>query len=385
MTTRQLVEDYGRDRVSAVVQNLYDHGSYNVLHDVLHTVEPNTRRVDGAYDNQNMAFSSVYYETTAPMDVKPLRTSGFEDNPLAVFRWETTEITDPYGSSCGMDALGCAKAMQIQQKRKAQAIDKLVDPPMVGDPALKSQPSTLIPGDVTWAGFTPNGAAPKFQPAYIIKPELSGLLEDIKDVRELVQRAMYTDLFLAITMADPRNATVPEIDARKEEQILALGPVLQNHEDGLIKPIIDRTFNIMMRQGRLPPPPPELEGVQLKVELIGALAQAFRSIAAGKLDRFTGYVGAVAKAQAESGQPVDAFDKWDTDQAIDEYAQAIGVPPTVVRSDDAVAKIRDQRAQAKQQQQMAAAAQPLKDASIAAKNLSETQVNGQSALDAVTQ
>jgi len=82
---------------------------------------------------------------------------------------------------------------------------------------------------------------------------------------------------------------------------------------------------------------------------------------------------------------VDAFDKWDTDQAIDEYAQAIGVPPTVVRSDDAVAKIRDQRAQAKQQQQMAAAAQPLKDASIAAKNLSETQVNGQSALDAVTQ
>lgn len=382
MTTRQLVNDYGRAKVSSAIRSEFDAGRSNVLHAVLHTIEPNSGRKAEAYDNQNMAFSSVYYEPNQqPQNI--LRLSGFEDNPLAVFRWETTEITDAYGSSCGMDALGSAKAMQIQQKRKAQAIDKLVDPPMVGDPSLKNQPSTLLPGDVTWAGFTPNGVAPKFQPAYIIKPEISGLLEDIQDVRELVQKAMYTDLFLAITMADPRNATVPEIDARKEEQILALGPVLQNHEDGLIKPIIDRTFNLMMRQGLLPPPPPELEGVQLKVELIGALAQAFRSIAGGKLDRFTGYVGAVAKAQADSGQEVTAFDKWDTDQSIDEYAQAIGVPPTVVRSDDAVAAIRQQRAQAQQQQQMAAAAQPLKDASIAAKNLSETQVNGQSALDAV--
>jgi hypothetical protein len=273
--------------------------------------------------------------------------------------------------------------MQLQQKRKAQAIDKLVDPPMVGEPGLEGKPSSLLPGDVTYSGFTPTGSLPKFQPAYVIKPELQGLMLDIEDVRELVHKAMYTDLFLAITMADPRNATVPEIDARKEEQILALGPVLQNHEDGLIKPVIDRTFNLMARQGRLPPPPPELEGVSLKVELIGALAQAFRSIAAGKLDRFTGYVGSIAKAQADSGQEVTAFDKWDTDQSIDEYAQAIGVPPTVVRGDDDVAKLRQQRAQQMAAQQVAAAAQPLKDASVAAKNLSETDVNGQSALDQV--
>jgi len=192
---------------------------------------------------------------------------------------------------------------------------------------------------------------------------------------------MYTNLFLAITMADPRNATVPEITARKEEQILALGPVLQNHEDGLIKPIIERTFNAMMRQGRLPPPPAELEGVQLKVELMGALAQAFRAIAGGKLERFVTYVGMVGEAQAKSGQPTTVFDKFDADQSVDEYAQAIGIPPTVVRSDEVVAQIRAERARQQQAAQAAAEAPALKDATAAAKNLSETQVGGRSALD----
>lgn len=381
MTVRQLVDDYGIDNVSSVVANQYKAGRRNELHDVLHTIEPNKGRT-GAYDNQNMAFSSVYWETKTAED-KPLKSSGFEDNPIAAFRWETTELTDAYGSSCGMDALGCAKAMQIQQKRKAQAIDKLIDPPMVGDPALKNQPSTLIPGDVTWAGFTANGSAPKFQPAYTIKPELQHLLADIVDVRELVHKAMYTDLFLAITMADPRNATVPEIDARKEEQILALGPVLQNHEDGLIKPIIDRTFNILLRQGRLPPPPPELEGVSLKVELIGALAQAFRSIAAGKIERFAGFVGNLATAQANAGQEVTAFDKFDVDQALDEHSMAIGVPPSIVRGDDIVAQMREAREQQKQQAQQMQAMAAAKDGAAAAKDLSETEVGGESALDAV--
>ena len=382
MTARQMIQEFGYDKVSDTIKSAWKDNKRQVQYDVLHAIEPNVNRT-GGYDNQNMAWQSQYFENGAREDQGPLRKSGFEDNPIACFRWETTEITDPYGSSCGMDALGLSKGLQYQTRQKAKAIDKHVDPPMVGDPAMETKPSSLMAGDVTWAGFTATGAAPKFQPAYTIKPEIQGLLMDIEDIRDVIEEAMYTKLFLAITRADPRNATVPEIDARKEEQILALGPVLQNHEDGLIKPIIDRTFNLMARQGRLPPPPPELEGVSLKVELIGALAQAFRSIAAGKLDRFSGYVGNLAKFQADSGQEVTAFDKWDTDQSIDEYAQAIGVPPTVVRGDDDVAALREQRAKAAQAQQIAAAAQPLKDASVAAKNLSETNVNGQSALDQV--
>lgn len=382
MTVQQMADTFGIEKCSQAVRSAYASKQFMQYHDVLHVIEPNSGRAYGAFDSANMPWRSCYLEMSNAEN-RILKESGFEDNPLAVLRWETTEITDAYGSSPGMDALGCAKAMQVQQKRKAQAIDKHIDPPMVGDPALRNEPSTLLPAGITYAGFTPNGAAPKFQPAYLLKPELGGIMEDIKDIRELVQTAMYTDLFLAITIANPRDATVAEIVERREEKILMLGPVLQNHRDGLIKPLIDRTFYVMMRQGLLPPPPPELEGVDLKVELVGLLAQALKAVASTGIERFMGFVGQVAKAQADAGEAPTSLDKIDLDQAIDEYGISIGVPPTIIRGDDDVAALREERAQAAQAQQMAAAAQPVKDVAQAAKLASETQVGGTTALNAM--
>lgn len=382
MTVAQMVSHFGLENCSTVVRDHYRSKSLQNWCDVLHVIEPNTTREYGNYSAQHMEYRSVYLEL-GNAENKILKQSGFEDNPLAAFRWETTEITDAYGSSPAMDALGLSKAIQLQTKRKAQAIDKHIDPPMVGDPALQNQPSTLLPGGVTYAGFTANGSAPKWQPAYTIKPEITAIGDDIEDCRGLLHQAMYTDLFLAITLADPRQATVPEIVERREEKILMLGPVLQNHRDGLIKPIVDRTFYVMMRQGMLPPPPPELEGVDLKVELIGLLAQALKAVASGGIERFSGFVGTLAKLQADAGMEPTILDKMDTDQVVDEYALAIGVPPTMVRSDDDVAEIRAGRQQEKQMQQAAMAAQPIKDGAQAAKTLSETPIGDSNALEAV--
>lgn len=381
MTARQMIQEFGEDKVSDQVKTAAKQKGAAYF-DVLHVIEPRNDRKWDDYSAGNMPFRSCYLELNNA-EQRVLRESGFEDNPIAALRWDVTEITDAYGSSPGMDALGCAKAIQVQQKQKAKAIDKLVDPPMVGDPSMQKQPSTLIPGGVTWAGFTPTGAAPKFQPAYVIRPELQAMLVDIQDTRDLVNAAMYTDLFLAITMADPRNATVPEIVERREEKILMLGPVLQNHRDGLLKPLIDRTFYIAMRRGMLPPPPPELEGVDLKVEMIGLLAQALRAVNSGGIERFVGFAGSLAKAQADAGEAPTVLDKVDFDQAMDEYGLALGIPPTVIRSDDHVEQIRAGRARQQQMQQAAAAAQPIQQLAGAAKDLSETKVGGQSALDAM--
>ena len=48
-----------------------------------------------------------------------------------------------------MDALGDIKQLQLEQKRKAQAIDKNVNPPMIADPSMKNEPASLLPGAVT--------------------------------------------------------------------------------------------------------------------------------------------------------------------------------------------------------------------------------------------
>ncbi len=382
-TTEQMVAQYGFENCSEKVQSDYTRKNFMSQHDVLHIIEPNRGREYGRVDAAHMPFSSCYLELGTGRE-RTLKESGFEDNPLAALRWEVTEITDPYGASPGMDALGLSKALQVQTRQKGKAIDKHVDPPMVGDPALQNQSSTLLPGGITYAGFTATGSAPKFQPAYTIKPELGGSLEDIRDIRNVIAEAMYTDLFLAITRAVPRNATAEEIAARYQEKILLLGPVLQNHRDGLIKPLFDRTFYIMMRQGMLPPPPPELEGEDIKVEMTGMLFQALKAVASTGIERFVAFGTRMAELQAAAGEAPTALDKLDVDQAMDEYGISIGVPPTLIRSDEDVAKIRDNRAKQQQAQAAAAAAQPIEQGAKAAKALSETKLaTGESALDAM--
>jgi hypothetical protein len=49
-----------------------------------------------------------------------------------------------------MLALGQVKALQLEQKRKSQLIDKATNPPMVGPSTLKNQRVSLLPGDITY-------------------------------------------------------------------------------------------------------------------------------------------------------------------------------------------------------------------------------------------
>lgn len=131
-----------------------------------------------------------------------------------------------------------------------------------------------------------------------------------------------------------------------------LGPVLERTNSEVLDKKIDRAFSIMLRRGMFPEPPEELQGEDLRVEYISVLAQAQKMVSLGAMDRFVQFAGAVVTLKPQ------AADKVDGDQMLDEYADALGVPPTVVVSDDAVEAKREADAQQQQMMQTAAAAQP---------------------------
>jgi hypothetical protein len=68
-------------------------------------------------------------------------------------------------------------------------------------------------------------------------------------------------------------------------------------------------------------------------------------VATGGIERITQYVGSMAQMNPA------VMDKFDMDQAVDEYANAILAPPKIIRSDEDVAAKRAQDAAAMQQQQ----------------------------------
>ncbi|MBL1685663.1 phage tail protein, partial [Klebsiella pneumoniae] len=206
-----------------------------------------------------------YYEVGGDSD-KLLRESGFDEFPIMAPRWEVNG-EDVYGSSCpGMIALGQVKALQLEQKRKSQLIDKATNPPMVGPSSLRNQRVSLLPGDITYIDQVTGQDGLK--PAYLVNPNTADLLADIQDTRQIINSAYFVDLFMMLQNINTRSMPVEAVIEMKEEKLLMLGPVLERLNDECLNPLIDRTFSIMARKNLLPPPPDVLQGMPLRIEYI---------------------------------------------------------------------------------------------------------------------
>lgn len=361
MTVRQLVREFGLNNVSSSTKSAFENGTYENWVDVVHAVYPNMNRETGKMNAKNKVFRSVYFEVGGDND-KVLRESGYDEFPVMAPRWEVNG-EDVYGSSCpGMIALGQVKALQLEQRRKAQQIDKQTNPPMIGPTSLKTQRVSLLPGDITYVDQVTG--AEGLRPAYQVNPNLGDLLGDIQDTRQLINSAYFVDLFMMLQNVNTRSMPVEAVIEMKEEKLLMLGPVLERLNDEFLDPLIDRAFSMMARKNMLPPPPDVMQGMPLRIEYISVMAQAQKAIGLSSLERFVGFVGNLANAKPE------ALDKLNVDQAIDNYAVMSGVSPTVVVPQEQAQQTRNDRAQ---QQQQAMALQTGMAAVQGAKTLSEAK------------
>lgn len=329
-------------RVSSTIATHYDNARYDEVFDVFHAIEPRLNRDESKADQRNKPFLSNYWidATRGNVGDGMLRESGFDENPLIGPAWELVG-DDHYAISPGMVALGDVKMLQMEQQRKLEAIDKLVRPPMTGPTSMRNNPASLLPGALTLVD-DPTGKG--YRPAMEVQLRLAELAQDIRDTQDRIRQAFYADLFLMLSNMEgiqPRNTF--EIAERKEEKLLALGPVLENIYNGQLEPVIDRTYAILIRRGELPPPPEELQGSKLKIEYISMLAQAQKAVATGALERGVAFLG-----QLSAVKP-DVLDKLDADESVDQYWDMVGAPPSTLVPDDEVAKMRAARAQKQQQ------------------------------------
>lgn len=363
LTCKQVAQQFGIENCSQTVKQAVTTGGAALTREIIvgHVIEPNDDLVPGAPGVKGMPWREVYWERGTGNNLV-LRIRGFHEKPFIAPRWDIVG-NDAYGRSPGMDALGDIKMLQVEQKRKAQAIDKHVNPPMLADVSLKNEPASMIPGGVTYVS---GNSAVGFKPAYQVAPDFSGLVEDIKEVQQRIQRTFFNDLFMMISQLDTvRTAT--EIDARREEKLIQLGPVLERFENEALDPAINCTFDIMLRGRLFPPIPRELAGQQIKVEYISMLAEAQKAASTAAVERLAGFVGNIA------GAVPGALDNIDWDELIDEYADMLGVTPKVIQATAKVIQIRNQR---NQQQQQQVALQNSVAAAQGAETLSKTQVGG---------
>jgi len=372
MTVRQAVDKFGK-AVSPRVMSMYDRSSYQEQVCIYHCVEPREDYDDSKIDSKNMPWRSIYWDEDDGRKDVILRESGYRDKPFWAPRWDTID-NDPWGYSPGMDALPSLRELQLQAKRRNEAIDNLVKPEKVVDAKVKL---TGQPGNtVSVPAITERMVMVPYEMPY---QGIQAISEQAQGCRDQIDRAAYADLFMAITnMQGIQPRTVEEIASRNEEKLTQLGPVIERVNTEKLEVAIDRTFGIMERGGLLPPAPDDLRGVNLRIDFVSILTQMQRMVGLGQIERTVSFVGNLAAAFPQ------AADKLDIDEVVDEYADRAGMPKKLIRSADAVAQIRDQRAQQQRAQQMAATMPAVKDGADAAKLLSETDTGGASLLDRVT-
>ncbi|MCW5737807.1 MAG: head-tail connector protein [Enhydrobacter sp.] len=372
MPARSVIREYGEDRVSADVRQKKGKAGADSNVMLVHCIEPSDEYEEGAFGAKGKKYRSVTWEEGK--DDKLLRTSGYDRWPVLAPRWEVL-ADDPYGTGCGHAADSDVKSLQVLGKRQHNAVDKHVNPPMAFPAELRSQPSGTTPGFINY--FSGDLSQKVGRPLYQSHPSVIGPLKElIGDERDIVNRCYFADLFLMISQMEgvqPRNQL--EILARKEEKLMLLGPVLESLHGELLKPLIDWGFEEMMRHRLFDPPPRELEGWPLEVELISMLAQAQNAARVQSIERSVGFVGSLVGAFPQAGDKLDVYD------AIDKHADAIGTPAGVIRPTDKAQEIAAQRAQ------QAAAAQAIQTGTAlaqGAKTLSEAQVGDRNGLEALT-
>lgn len=346
-TVGQIVKAFGYKACSPTVQNLYDRGNLEAWVTLIHAIEPRADRDPSKNDPQNMAWRSVYFEIGGNQQ-HCLRESGFRRFPALVPRW-VVRGGDIYGESPAMTALGDINQLQHEQLRKAQGIDYKTRPPLQAPTSMKNRDVEMLPGGITYVDATnPHGG---IRSAFEATIDLSHLMADIQDVRERIRSCFFADLFLMLAKRTDARMTATEVAERHEEKLLMLGPVLERLQNELLDPLIEGTFEAIIDAGIAPPPPEELQGRPLNVDLIGMLAQAQRAVGTNSIDRFVGNLGAVAQFKPE------VLDRFDADRWVELYSDSLGLDPQIVVPADQAQAIREQRAQAQAQAQQAALAE----------------------------
>lgn len=370
MTVRQVVEQYGYDECSDTVRASWDNKSYEQPVEVVHTVCPNADYNPRGILSREKRYVSIYYEASCAKKAGALSVKGFDNFPALCPRWEVTG-RNAYGQGPGKQIRGHAKALQAYKRSIDKGVGKMADPPLTAPSSLQGKTVTQVPGGITYYDERATGV-PKVEPLYDTHTfPIEKVYPLIQDARGQINAGTFSDLFLMIANSDRRQVTAEEIRAKQEEKLLQIGPVLENLNDELLDPLIGRGFGSMLARGMLPEPPPEIQGQKLVVRYVSMMAQVQKMLGLGALDRLLGQIGTVA------GIKPDVIDNFDADKVALEYHDMLGVTYRVLRTPEERDALRQQRAQAQQQQ--AAVEQQVQQAQ-AAKLLSDADTGGQNAL-----
>ncbi len=347
LTARAAIQKFGAN-VSDNIVTVNRKDPYEEI-EILHAIYPRSDFNPKKQDKANMPFESVYLEAGTGDE---LSVSGFKEFPFVVPRYlkASHEI---YGRSPAMTALPDVKMLNEMSKTTIKSAQKQVDPPLLVPDDGFILPVRTVPGGLN---FYRAGTRDRIEPLNIGANTPLGLnMEEQR--RDSIRNAFYVNQLM---MQNGPQMTATEVIQRNEEKMRLLGPVLGRLQSELLKPLIDRTFALLLRKNLFRPAPDFLSGQDIEIEYVSPLAKAQKSAELQSIMRGIEILGSLSNVA-----PV--FDHVNMDKLVKHLMDVVGVPQKVLKTQNEVQAKREQDEQQQaQQQQMAQMQQVAESAGAAA-------------------
>jgi len=325
LTARQVCRQWG-EACSPDVQKLALE-TPDARVDLAHAVFPREERAPASPANTDFPYACFFLEqATGAL----LEESGYLEMPYMCPRWAKA-AGEAYGRGPGHTALSDVRVLNAMSRTALMAAEKMADPPlMVPDDGFLG-PVRSGPGGLSYYRA---GSQDRIE-ALPIRVDLSAIEAMTERRRQSIRR-----IFLSDQLApEAANGTATEALIRQSEKMRILGPVLGRMQTEFLAPLIERVFNILLREGELPPWPKALPQGSLRVAYATPVAQAQRQAEAENLNQAVRYLAPLLSGN----DPFHVLDNFEPDAMARHAAELFGLPAEYLRPREAVESLRQAR------------------------------------------
>ena len=306
------------------------------------------------------------YEKTCVNETVKIRVEegGFREFPNHIARWLTASA-EKWGYGQGVYALSADKELQQQKRALMLCADLNNNPPRETLSTFDGSPK-VYPGA--------NNIVNDANTIRALDQNLNGNFPISKDMLEMTKQDLrnifYDRVFAPLDELTGDRRTRLEIAERIKagyQQVVLPATRFYNE---CLTPLVERSVKLLLRNHRIPPPPPELKG--FKVEYLGRLSLALKEQHADALQRYVEFATLM-----EQVSPNFTTDTINVDRAGRNMATTFGVNEADLNTPQERDAIRQERKQRELEQQAMMAAQAAgsayKDASTAPQEGSPAQ------------
>lgn len=365
-TAFQAMTRWGEDVLSPIMREELKGRNSDKKHKfLLYIGQRHAREIDKS-NKENMPIEALWIDVEGR---KVIDEGGYNEFPAMTHRFDKRPFI-PWGFSPAMKTLPFARILNAVAKTNLRMMMKNTDPAVAIPNNSFIMPFNANPRKINYYDRSkiksPNDI---FTLGNYGEPKV-GMMA-LEYYAQKVKSLMHNDVFLAFEGIS-KQMNNPEIMERINEKMTLLGPAVGRYIGEMLQPIIIRTIGILYRRGKLPPLPDALrESPGYEIDYVSQLAQAQRRSELNSLVTALEMTGRMAEFAPE------VLDGVDPDKSRDEVWTITGAPVRVLRDDEEIAAIRENRAQkAAQEQEVAminAGAQIAKTGSEVDKNTAQAE------------